>query len=1045
MFRLPKSCRLDADDQDADNASTLDRFNQDDGRSSLESFNPFGTDPLDWTPRAYGGGVGSPWRLDGGATLALSRASAVGDASHSPSAGGSSASGWRQSGSSSGGAGETAAPHGLSSPTSAAAWSSSSVASAVGLSSATSGAPGPSSSGVSAQTVSTSGSGLVFDNTYTSSCTAAYIACIVAAEKQLESLFTSALTVNETFGLAPLGKGAAATNNASVKVTVSYSQLKSKLLKFAPGDVLPGADPSGGKGFKLPVAYARFLGLTMSAPSTDDTVTLNSNIKWAFAQDAINALTHELSEGALGRVGGLGDQNGKWSTMDLFRYTAAGVYDTTDGRDGQPTYFSSDGGAATSASAGLSFYNEYNGSTYKSNGDPDDWNQNAVFGGNGAGETYSLSQTELDVIAALGWKVALPQEIMTTSGNWETPTNWIDGFMPITPEDAFIGVLNNVSATLTSKVTVNSIGTNAASTLEISSGGHLTATNGTALNPADTSTLASGNLGAIDVDTGSTLTIGDTFDNEGSTTVGVILSSAGGNGSLVLNGTVTLSGFGALNLGQQSGTFQANSTGSITGGGLVNVNNTIAGGGTIDLSSFDNQSSGTVDADQDEGNWLQIIASNFTNEGAMTVESRSVLDLGRDGGTGSLTNTGTIAIQSEGDLAISGAYTIAGGGGIGFEGAGADITSDGTAPATFINQNTIVVTSSGQIGDEGNSGPNDLTFYNNGIAVASGSGVTLTLNTGGNVIGDGGGTLGAESGATLAIDSNVDTGEVSFGSPPPPGGTIEAYSGGTVILSAAVADYLVGFSSVSGQVVIDGGTFEMLAGSSVSVPIEFTSSGGTLELFSITSAVNVSGSNGTVDLTSSKVSISGGKDTITFKGGSGNVANLSDTGGSPDAVTGANGAINLTSASISLSGSNDTIAAGSGDTITLKKGTGETISGSAFTVKGGSGTGFKIEGTGDVVYAGLNDAIADGGSSALFKINSNVGSLSISGFGADSAGVIDLLKGVGGYKTAGAASQALISDGHGGSLLSLASTGDGSIDFLSVKPSSLTSGNFKIG
>jgi len=419
------------------------------------------------------------------------------------------------------------------------------------------------------------------------------------------------------------------------------------------------------------------LGLNSSTPTIDDSVTLNTYYSWTFGQDVINGLIHEISEGGLGRVGGLGDQNGVWSTMDLFRYSASGVPDYTDGRDGVTTYFSSNGGATTSQSAGLSFNNQYSSpSTRVNKGDPADWTQNAVFGSTGGGETLTLTQTELDVMEALGWNVSLPQEVFTTSGNWETPTDWSDGFMPITPEDAFIGVLNAVTATLTSNVTVNSIGTNTISALEISDGAHLTATDGTVLNPADTFTWASGNLGAIEIDVGSTLTIGNTFDNEGSTTVGVILCSAGGNGALDLNGTVTLngssgsSGSGFVYLGQQSSTFQADSTGSITGGRLVNVNNTIVGGGTINLSSFDNQSGGTVDANQSEGNWLQIIASTFTNEGIMNVESRSVLDLGKDGGTGSLANTGTIAIQSQGDLAISGAYTITGSGATDFKGAG---------------------------------------------------------------------------------------------------------------------------------------------------------------------------------------------------------------------------------------------------------------------------------------------------------------------------------------------------------------------------------------
>ena len=74
---------------------------------------------------------------------------------------------------------------------------------------------------------------------------------------------------------------------------------------------------------------------------------------------------------------------------------------------------------------------------------------------------------------------------------------------------------------------------------------------------------------------------------------------------------------------------------------------------------------------------------------------------------------------------------------------------------------------------------------------------------------------------------NVDTGQAASGSPP--GGTIDAGQGGTVILSANVANGVSG-ASVPGEVEIDGGTFDMLAGSSVTVPIDFTSNGGTLEI-----------------------------------------------------------------------------------------------------------------------------------------------------------------------------------------------------------------------
>jgi hypothetical protein len=1105
--------------------------------------------------------------------------------------------------------------------------------------------------------VSAAGSGLVFDNTFDSTCSAAYDACVTAAELELSTLFTNSLTVSVSFHENNTGKGFQLTNGGEDSQIVSYAALKAALPS---GDVLPASDPAPpGSTWKVTDSYGRMLGLT-SAVGPSDSVTLNTYYNWTFGQDVINGLTHELSEGAMGRMGGLGGSTGTgdWRVMDLFHYTAEGVYDTTNGRDGQTTYFSSNGGPTTSWSVGLSFRNQYTTSGAFIAGDSDDWRQTAVFGGTSPGETLTLTQTELDVMAAIGWKVSLPQEIMTTSGNWETPTDWNDGFMPITPEDAFIGTLNNVTGRLTSAVTVNSIGTNAYSTLDISEGGDLTAANGTVLNPERTFTWASGNLGAIDVDVGSTLTIGNTYTNVGSTTVGQILSQAGGNGSMVLAGTVTLNGGGTLYLGQQSSTLQADSTGSITGagsflvttGGLINTDNTIVGGGLINLSSFDNQASGVVDANQSEGNSLQIIASTFTNEGGIEAESRATLNLGKDGDTGSLTNTGTIALQSQSDLAIGGNYTIAGSGSIVFKGAGAEITSDGTAPATFANESTIKAGFSGQIGDAGVYGSNDLTFENIGTVVASGSGVTLALNTGIHTIDDAGGTLEAEDGATLAIDSNVDTGEIDVSLPPPSGGTIEAGSGGTVILSAAIARGISVFDTVPGQVVIDGGTFEMLAGSSVNVPIEFTA-GGTLELFGIAS-VSVSGSNGAITAvagdvvaltsgtgdtvtgtgftvnassgtgvtvggngeigpldvvsgsgvtvgveTNSHVAVTGSRDTVTMSTGaasvlvlngatdavsaaSGDIVNLksgtgdtitgtnitvdassgtgvtvggtgefgpldvvggsgvtvgietnshvavtgsSDTvtmssgaasvlvlngstdavsaasgdivnlkSGTSDTITGTNVTVNASSGTgvtvggngefgpldvvsgsgvtvgtetnshvavtgssdtvtmssgaasvLVLNGSTDAVSAASGDIVNLKSGTSDTITGSGFTVNGSSEVGFKIVGTADIVYAGLNDSIADGGTGSLFKLTGSVGALTVSNFGSDTAsGVFDLLGGIGGYASASAAYAALTSDGSGGSKLSFGAAG--SLDIAGVAKSSLSAADFKI-
>ena len=248
--------------------------------------------------------------------------------------------------------------------------------------------------------------------------------------------------------------------------------------------------------------YARAEYARDAQPFIDDAVTLNTAVPWTFGQDVINGVTHELTEGAMGRIGGLGDQGGVWGTMDLFRYTASGVPDYTDGRDGQTTYFSSSGGLKTSAPGGgkgapvLSFANDYypNG-TPTNAGDVADWTQKAVFGSTQAGETLTLTNTELEVMEALGWNLSLKQDVFDEGiGGWETPADWSTGSMPITPQDAYI---SGSLVTLNSNVTVNSIATSADTTFGIgnSTSSTLIATNGTFPNMLDASRVASGNLG----------------------------------------------------------------------------------------------------------------------------------------------------------------------------------------------------------------------------------------------------------------------------------------------------------------------------------------------------------------------------------------------------------------------------------------------------------------------------------------------------------------------------------------------------------------------
>ncbi len=284
-----------------------------------------------------------------------------------------------------------------------------------------------STAGFTSDIVSFAGSGIVFDNTFTASVSAAYETCILAAEKIIASEWTNSITINLEFTAKAEGtNGTLASNSWATGAHVSYATLKSALTSLSaqePSNTvmeqavanLPSADPSGGAGFKLPEAYARMLGLTSSTGSPDDTVTLNTSYNWSYGQDVINTITHEISEGGMGRVGGLGDQDSLWSTMDLFRYNAAGVPDYTDGRDGQATYFSYDGGKTLSLSAGLTWNNEYNSSDTKINGgDVADFTQHDVFGTGSTGETNTLSLTDLEIMAALGWNPAVTVYAVTS-------------------------------------------------------------------------------------------------------------------------------------------------------------------------------------------------------------------------------------------------------------------------------------------------------------------------------------------------------------------------------------------------------------------------------------------------------------------------------------------------------------------------------------------------------------------------------------------------------------------------------------------------------
>ena len=278
----------------------------------------------------------------------------------------------------------------------------------------------------SSETITYGGSGLVFVNSYGSGVTTAFRNEVVAAENYLQAHYSSTVTLRCSFDLQQLSPSFSAENSFN-PVVVSYSALRNALQSHAisPDQLAAAAalnslaDPSNGTGFYVPVGAARILGLAGPGSGIDDSVTLNSRY-WTTATlqnnpgDAMAVIEHEMTEGAMGRIGG-GARDG-WAPMDLFRFTAGGQRDFTGGRDGQKTYFSPDG---SNVYTGLQYHNPINFFGQDDGFDWADWdavgddaNATDPFGpgGPGSGSSGRLSPTDLRIMNVLGWHRRLGPE-----------------------------------------------------------------------------------------------------------------------------------------------------------------------------------------------------------------------------------------------------------------------------------------------------------------------------------------------------------------------------------------------------------------------------------------------------------------------------------------------------------------------------------------------------------------------------------------------------------------------------------------------------------
>ena len=178
---------------------------------------------------------------------------------------------------------------------------------------------------------------------------------------------------------------------------------------------LPVVDPYGGTKFVMSNAEAKALGLLAgNATGVDGYVGFNSTASWTFdpnnravagAYDFIGIAEHEITE-VMGRygLGQNGASSGRYSPIDLFRYSSPGALDLTPANG---AYFSIDGGNT--------LINTFNGT---GGGDLSDWKGNTTDAFNAflsPGAMLPFSAGDKTLMDVIGYDpVAVPEPASAT-------------------------------------------------------------------------------------------------------------------------------------------------------------------------------------------------------------------------------------------------------------------------------------------------------------------------------------------------------------------------------------------------------------------------------------------------------------------------------------------------------------------------------------------------------------------------------------------------------------------------------------------------------
>ena len=407
-------------------------------------------------------------------------------------------------------------------------------------------------------------------------------------------------------------------------------------------------------------------------------------------------------------------------------------------------------------------------------------------------------------------------------GNWMSGP-WSTGTPPTSSQDAYIGT-NSGSALVFSDAneTVNSVATAPDDVLAINNNSTFTASNGTGPND---------NFGTIDVEDGSSLHLGGTFDNLAGT---ITLMSVGSPTTLAIQGSATLDGGGSVEFAPDGGQPNFNQlTGTSSNATLLNVDNDISGNGVIEGLNFINGPNGIVETDNSLGAgdlqiWGNANGGSFDNKGHVFADDGGTLQFGVSGASTTITNPGLIEATSGNAGALIEVL-----GTVSFQGGG-QIVLGGP------NLNGILGIGATDILGDGVSGPTTLDNVDNTI---SGAGTIVGSHTGTSTLKNEG-TIDANVGAPLAIYAPITN----------DGGILKATSGGTLDLSKV--------NNAGGTISADGGIVSLFEPVTGNGAIQIGSNG-TLDIdelensFQVSGNVQFTGSNAVLQINNSYNPITG--------------------------------------------------------------------------------------------------------------------------------------------------------------------------------------------